>query len=165
MRLLPLGCFLCALCATTAGADVFRCQQDGRTVFTDRPCHASAEPMQLEPPTVLSAPGNFDDLAQAHDARLARERKAKAAADAAFLQQHGARKAEENRIRGALVEGRVVGGMSAEQVRQVWGSPDHIEPRVSGGKTQERWVYADQRQRRSVTFTDGVVTAASGSKR
>lgn len=37
-----------ALCAP-AQAQVYKCQEGGRTVITDRPCHAGATPMDVRP--------------------------------------------------------------------------------------------------------------------
>lgn len=54
-----------AVAALPAHAQVFKCQEGGKTVFSDRPCHAEAQPLKLKP-----AGGEYDDDA----AEAARER-------------------------------------------------------------------------------------------
>lgn len=143
------------------GASVYRCEQDGRVVFTDRPCSAGAQPLPERSPSVLPG-GAAADLAKAHDERRRRANDARRKADAQWLQAHEARKAEEARLRQALVEGRVIQGMTAAQVRQAWGSPDRIERSAQPG-VQERWIWrSGKKVTRSVTFRDGRVASLRG---
>ncbi len=69
-----------ALLAASAGANaqVYKCVEDGRTVMTDRPCHADATPIEVKP-----AAGTYDPeagaaaskrLAEQIEADMARQR-------------------------------------------------------------------------------------------
>jgi hypothetical protein len=154
------------LTSGSARADVFRCEREGRLTFTDTPCDAAARPVEIaEPSTIESTAGA--DLANDYDQRRARERRGRDDADARWLSEHAAAKADEERIRKAFVEGRVVAGMSPQQVRQIWGEPDEIQAQVDRNASRERWVYRDARGassgRRSVSFEDERV-AGAGSR-
>ena len=141
-----------------AEAAVYRCEQAGRTVYTDTPCAAGSEPMaERRPPTI--AAGGEADLAAAHDERRERELDSRGDADAQWLRLHEERKAEAARVRQGLVEGRVVAGMSAADVRHVRGAPDSIEP--GAGVGGERWVYRRDRKREVVQFENGRVKGAA----
>ncbi|MFT3759000.1 DUF4124 domain-containing protein [Thauera sp.] len=37
------------LLASAANAQVYKCQEGGRTVITDRPCHADSKPIEVKP--------------------------------------------------------------------------------------------------------------------
>lgn len=145
-----------------AEAAIYRCEQDGRTVYTDTPCAAASEPIAERQPTTIAADGEAD-LAAAHDERRERERDLRSTADAQWLRLHEDRKAEAARIRQGLVEGRVVAGMSAADVRHVRGAPDSIEPGAGAGG--ERWVYRRDRRREVVEFENGHVKGPATASR
>jgi hypothetical protein len=152
--------------AAPAEADVFRCEHDGRLTFTDTPCDAQAQPIEVAEPLSIEATGG-SDLAKSYDDRLARERRERIRADSQWLDQHERGKADEQRIRSALGEGRVVAGMSQSQVRQLWGEPSDVQLQIDQSASRERWVYRAARGgpagTRTVNFTDGKVAGAAGS--
>lgn len=145
-------------------AEVFRCEQDGKLTFTDTPCDAQAQPLHVAEPLSIEATGG-DDLAKRYDERLARERRERTRSDSQWLKQHERSKADEQRIRSALTEGRVVAGMTQTQVRQVWGEPSDVQLQIDQNASRERWVYRAGRGgpagTRTVTFTDGKVAGGS----
>ncbi|QDF95175.1 hypothetical protein CJ010_00715 [Azoarcus sp. DD4] len=69
--------FVAALAAALpAHAQVFKCQEGGKTVFSDRPCHAEAKPLDVKP-----AAGAYDPAAAAVlEQQTARRLEAQAAA-------------------------------------------------------------------------------------
>lgn len=145
-----------------AEAAVYRCEQGGRTVYTDTPCAAGSAPIAERQPTSIAADGGAD-LAAAHDERRERELDSRSAADAQWLRLHEDRKAEAADVRQGLVEGRVVPGMSAADVRHVRGAPDSIEPGAAAGG--ERWVYRRDRKREIVQFEHGRVKGPAAASR
>jgi hypothetical protein len=48
------------LASATAAADVYKCQQNGKTVFSDQPCSTSAEKIRVKP-----AAGHADTVSEA----------------------------------------------------------------------------------------------------
>lgn len=145
-----------------AAAEVYRCQRDGQTVFTDQPC--GGEPLELSAPTII-APED-DGLARAHDERVRHGRERRQAADAEWLEQHAERRAREERIRSARLARVAVEGMTAADVRQALGAPDQ----VTAGDGGERWTYRlEGGSRQVVSFRDGQVssvrTSATSRKR
>ena len=144
-----------------ARAEVYRCQQDGRTVYTDHPCAANAEPAELPPVTTVAPAAHAKGLADQFDRETRKEaaatRRARAETAAQYEQQH----ARDQAIRKALVEHRVIKGMTPGDVRRVLHAPTRIEN--EGGVT-ERWIYDDGGQRRTVVFKDGLVAGDSTRK-
>lgn len=148
------------LIAAPAGAAVYRCERPGGVVYTDTPCTAGSTALDLRAPVAIDG-GPAADLAGAHDARRKRELDARDRGTQVFLEQHAQRKADEQRRRQALVEGRVVRGMSMADVRQVWGEPDRVDRDVGVSGERERWSWQGARERRSVTFESGRVASDS----
>ena len=160
---LALGMVVAAGILTTAAeAAVYRCEQGGRTVYTDTPCAAGSEPIEERQPTTIAAGGEAD-LVSAYDERRERERDLRSTADAQWLRSHEDRKAAAERVRQGLVEGRVVAGMSAADVRHVHGAPDAIE--AGAGAGSERWVYRRGKKREVVLFENGHVKGPASSPR
>lgn len=148
--LLRLAVLAALLPSLPAAAEVYRCQRDGQTVFTDQPC--GGEPLDLAVPTII-APED-DSVARAYDERVRQGRERRDAADAEWLEQHAERRASEERIRHARVNGYVTAGMTPADVRQVLGAPD----RVRSGEGGERWTYGGNAGAGStVVFREGVV--------
>lgn len=160
MRCLLLPCLLLA-CATCPAA-VYRCEAEGRTLYTDRPCAAGARPHVL--PAIGRLPaGEEADLAAAHDARRAQRRQERERADAAWLKAHAGRKAQAARVEAAIAERRVVKDMTPDQVRRALGSPDEVQ-RKDG---RERWTWSQDGRRSSVVMEECKVvgTPGDGKKR
>ncbi len=150
MRLLPL---LLLLLSAPAPAAVYKCVVAGSTTYSDRPCDAAAEPAALPPlNTIDRVPG--DDLAKRHDERLGRDKQARDKADAAFVKDHGERKAREKTVRDAILDHRAISGMSPSEVESALGSASEKTPDGS-------WRYRRDGQRITVTFKDGKVHGIS----
>ena len=159
-----LSLLLLMLATLPAAADVYRCMVDGKTVFTDRPCDSQAAPHALQPSTVV-APDNNKGLAKQHDQRLQEQLKARDQADREWLEQHRADKVEAQRLRKALVEDRVISGMTPQQVRRVLGYPEQVRRSTNKGVVTERWTYRNGKSKRHIRFADGVVIRAGGRTR
>ncbi len=144
--------------ADAASAEIYRCERDSVPVFTDIPCAPGAEPLVTRNPTTVQASHNAD-LARRYDERLERERRERDRADAQWLGAHDLAQAEDQRLHRALIEGRVIKGMSPAQVRQVWGEPAQIQSSEAG----ERWTWRDGKKRRTVSFKDEHVRSVSGA--
>jgi hypothetical protein len=154
------GLILLLACGA-AQAAVYRCTVDGRTVYSDQPCSAGAEPAQL-PPLNSAAAGARADLAKQYDTETARENEARRKARAEALDQYADRKAQDEAIRKALMEDRVVKGMTREQVERVLNLPERVE---NQGGEKETWIYrVEGRKRRTIRFVNGVVVADSTGK-
>lgn len=152
----PLLCLLALLLPAAAQAEVYRCTQEGHTVYTDRPCAADAEPAQL-PALNRSAAGPSADLAGEHDARIARDKQKRDAADARFVKEQAEKQARAQRIRAAILDHRPEVGMSASELDSALGAPDQR----SGDNGRETWTYLEDGHRLSVKLRDGRVTAIS----
>lgn len=157
---------LLALVCSAAQAEVYRCDKDGKTVFTDRPCHAEAQPEALREPNRVTATPGERKLASQYDRRLERERKARDRADRQWVKDRDASDAQAARIRQAIEQHKAVRGMTPDQVQMALGRPESVE--TSSGKQGdiEQWTYrADSDGRKVVTFRDGVVSTASSSRK
>lgn len=165
MRALMLLLFwVCSLSCTAARAEIYRCVAQGKTVLTDRPCHAQAQPETVREPSVVTATDGEKRLAREFDRRVERERKARDAADREWARQHEADERDAARMRRAVEQRKVVRGMTPEQVRMLYGVPDRVETSTVKGSDIEQWFYeGGSGGKRVVTFRDGRV-ASAGSK-
>ncbi|MFN2348660.1 MAG: DUF4124 domain-containing protein [Thioalkalivibrio sp.] len=161
MRTLTIKSFLLLIAltvSTTAHAQVYRCEVNGQTVFSQAPCAPDAETIQTAPPRRSTAPrglrpGERDALRQQSN-RVERER-ARAA-------EHHEAERERQRIDSALRSRQVVPGMTPDQVRRAWGAPVRINRTDSQRSYREQWVYEREDDRRNyVHFRDGLVTSVS----
>lgn len=158
-----LGVALAGLLATPpAVGAIYRCQVDGRTLYTDRACTPASAPIPLPPLQDVPGAGVDRAAARRHDERAAAEAEAKRQANAAWLADYEARRQHEEAVHTALVHGDVIRGMTPAEVRRAWGAPT----RVTGqpGKA-EHWVYVNGRARRTVSFAAGVVSGVRYSER
>lgn len=58
----------------------------------------------------------------------------------------------------ALAQGKIMVGMTAEQVRRAWGAPSKINATLTGSGKSEQWVYEGARFRNQYVYLDnGVV--------
>jgi hypothetical protein len=151
------GVFLLAVGA--APAQVYRCEQDGVVRYTDKPCEQGARPVELPPAIVVPAGPKADLLGDAERKRES-QRKARDKADAAWVEAHEARKAEEERLRSGRVTRTVVEGMGPEDVRRIHGEPAVISRSRTAKGPRETWSYAlEGGKRLHVTFVDGRVSS------
>ena len=151
---------LCLLLPLAASAEVYRCTVEGRTVFTDRPCAANAQPAQL-PPLQITEDFDGGDLAKQHDDRIARQKKARDDADAAFVKQHTEQREREARIRAAIIDHEAVPGMTLSQLDSALGSPDQED---RDGSSHRR-IYRRADHTVTVRLEDGRVTHVNRSRK
>ncbi|MGH8441551.1 MAG: DUF4124 domain-containing protein [Nevskiaceae bacterium] len=147
-----------------AGAKpVYKCQEKGVITYTDRPCAPDAAAAELPDLIVTTPPARSQqDLARAHDARLQRARAEREHDDAEWLKQHANREDREARVRRAILEHRVIHGMTFDEVKQALGEPQEVQGGDSFGTAKTTWVYAGGGRRRTVNFKDGQVTTTTG---
>ena len=154
LALFPLG----------ANAEVFRCQKDGTTVFSDKPCADDAQaynpkPIQIVPS--VKAP----DLAKQYDQRVTKEIKVRDQANESWNKEYQEQKKQDETIRDARIDGKVVSGMSQEQVRSMLGKPQVTSHNENLGVVREGWTYKNPDGSRTlVYFKDGLVTGTSSKK-
>jgi hypothetical protein len=155
---------LLALAASSLGAHaaVYRCEVQGRPVYTDKPCAPGAQPHAMAPiGAVPAAPAS--DLAAAHEARRERQLERRERADEAWLEAHAERRKRDATMGAAAARGKVLKDMSADEVRRALGGPDQVS-REDG---REEWTYGSGKQRRTVVLEGGKVVRApaSGARR
>ena len=165
MKPLPVvGLSAMLLLSYPAGArPVYKCEEGGKIVYTDQPCSPDARAATM-PGLIVTAPPSASqrDLAHAWDERIARERAERDRGDAEWLKRHGERKDRDARVRRAMIEHKVVKGMTFDEVRQALGEPDRIASGDSYGTGKDSWTY--ERLGRTVNFKDGAVTSTSARK-
>ncbi len=122
-----------------AGAQVFRCQQGDTTVFSDTPCGAGAESMQLAPPPNIGTVAPAAEAEQpvaGHKEAPAKEKPLSACVDMSSTER-----------RNVMIGKKVFVGMRASDVRQSWGEPSEIRRTTDG---EEEWLYASATRDRYV---------------
>ena len=152
--------------APGARAEVFRCQKDGTTVFSDKPCADDAQTYAPKHPlVVVPGDGRAPDLAKQYDQRQQKETQARDQADRAWNKDYQARKAQDERLSRARAQGRVTAGMDASEVRNKLGEPLFTSHNENAGVTREAWTYKNHDGSRTVVrFKNGVVTETSTAK-
>lgn len=157
LLLLPL-CAFAAPCA----AEVYRCAENGKVAYSDHPCAAGAQPLNLAPAATMSAPSAGEaEMAKQYEQEQAAEARASDAAAKQARKAYDARKAQEARVHEALTRDEAVPGMNAAQVRQVWGEPASSSGNADLAGNKARWIYRNGRETRTVSFENGVVTKVS----
>lgn len=158
-----------ALTATTAWADaIYRCQSGGHTSFSDVPCPTAKGPPAAAtaglPPLMSMTPTTHGEqaLARQFDAAASRAAVQQKVEDEQWEQQYQANKKHAEDIRKGLDHHYVVIGMTRKQVEQVLNLPSRIDDE---GNPRERWVYVEGRQKRTITFENGLVVSDSSQSR
>lgn len=144
--------------ADVAHAEVYRCEQNGVVRYTDKPCNPRAQALDLPEPIVLPAGPKVDLLGEASK-RKQKQREARDETDAQWLEEHEARKADEERLRSARIDGEVVEGMKEADVRRLHGEPAVVSRSSGKNGDRETWSYVlGDGRRMHVTFVDGQVS-------
>lgn len=164
---LRFGSVLLALLPVLATAQtVYKCTEDGKITYTDRPCSPTAKAAELPMAVVAARPSAREQaLARQHDQRLAREEGERDRGDAAWLQEYARAQDREARVRKAIVEHRVIKGMTAEEVNQSLGTPDQVASSESFGSDKETWTYTVDGKTRTINFKDRQVTTTSAKQK
>jgi hypothetical protein len=155
---------MCLLLTTSAQAEVYRCPQGKTTVFSDTPCDDKAQPYQARNPIIIVPHEKAPDLSRQFDERIAREKKAIKAENAEWNKAYKLRKSDEARFSAARIQGKVVRGMDAEEVRRLLGEPTEISRDEDAGNPHETWTYLQGREKTQVYFKAGVVTRTYAKK-
>lgn len=167
MNTLARGLAAVALAITfPAGAEIYRCELNGKLTFTDRPCAVGAEPLELKKPIEMeTAPGEAQ-LARDYDRRLAREVRGRGQGTAERADAYAARKAKAERIRAARLKGRVAQGMTPQDVRYVLGEPQTVTQSESQGVSRETWTYKEAGgTTQTVQFKNGEVSSSKTGRK
>lgn len=161
-----ISVLLLSLLPTAASAEVYRCEQSGKAVYTDRPCYAQAAPLTVREPNAVTATQGERKLAREYDRRVERDRKARDKADRQWVKEHSAAEADMARIRKAIEQHRVVRGMTPDQVRMVLGVPAQTDSSVVREADIEQWTYRSASGgKQVVTFKNGRVSNATAEKK
>lgn len=161
MRILS-AVMLAVLALAAHAGPIYKCEDKGAVTFTDQPCASGVAPYRAPGP-VLSAPPTASerDLAAQYDARIERDRLGRDRADAKWLKDQRGLKDRAERVRKAIIEHRVIRGMTAAEVKQSLGEPDRVRKSESHGSRKETWTYAANGATRTVNFKNGEVSTAS----
>jgi len=157
----------CVLWSVSAGAKpVYKCEENGTITYTDQPCATGARAAEL-PGLIVTAPPTRaeQDLARAHEARIAGMRAARDRDDAEWLKQHANREDRAARVRAAIIAHKVIKGMTFAEVEQSLGEPQEVQGGDSYGTDKTTWIYTEGGKRRTVNFKDGQVTSTSARGR
>lgn len=122
--------FTLSVLALPAQAQVFRCEKDGNTVFSDQPCGENAESVELRDNRIG---GSFDQNLPAQDALGPGEQDEKSEPEE---EASTCRFINSTDLRRYLVREQVVRGMTREHVRRAFGSPPETYT-----SPQEVWIY------------------------
>lgn len=122
--------FTLSALAGPSQAQVFRCEQDGNTVFSDQPCGDDAESVELRDNRIG---GSFDQNLPAQEAPDPGEQ----AEESEPEEEAGTcRFINSTDLRRYLVREQVVRGMTREHVRRAFGNPPETYT-----SPQEVWIY------------------------
>ena len=84
-----MAVFALMLSMSAGAKPVYKCEEGGQITFTDQPCAPGAQAAEL-PGLIIAVPPtpSQQDLARAHEERLAREQVERDRADAQWLKEH-----------------------------------------------------------------------------
>lgn len=138
-------------------AEVYRCMEDGKKVYTDEPCKLGAKPHEL--PEISTVPAiEGIDLEKSYEARLKSGLQRREQDDEVWLDSLQSDKARLKRVDAAILARKVIPDMTSDEVRRAIGSPEEVEYNGSA----ERWIYTDGGKRRVVSLQDGRVSSTGG---
>lgn len=157
-----LGVLLAVIGLSVHAGAVYRCEKDGHVTFTDQPCADGAPVVPAPGLVVVAPPSNAErELARQYDARIAHDKSARDRADAKWLKDHKGLKDRAEKVRKAIIEHRVIRGMTMAEVKSALGEPDRVQKSESHGSRKETWIYEGNGATRRVNFKNGEVSTAS----
>jgi len=160
-----VAAFALILLPLVASAELYRCPKDGTTVFSDKPCSDDAQPYMPKPIQVVPAT-KVPDLAKQYDDRVSKEVKERNKADAAWSKDYEAKKQQDETIRNARMAGKVVVGMTQQQVRDLLGDPQIHSRNENKNIVREGWTYKNRDGSRTIVyFKDGIVSSTASKSR
>ena len=101
------------------------------------------------------------ELAAQYDVRLERDKSTRDRADAKWLKNQRGLKDRAERVRKAIIEHRVIRGMSSAEVKSALGPPDRVSKSETHGSRKETWTYVENGKTRTVNFKNGEVSTSS----
>lgn len=132
--------------AMPATAEVYRCEKNGETIFSDSPCGENAE--NLGEVTAPRPSANFGGDADPEEDTD--QNKPLAPAPGAC------REFSQSDLKRLGVQEKIAEGMTKGQLRDSWGTPDTINSSSTG---RDQWVYRwSNTAHQYVYFIDGCVT-------
>jgi hypothetical protein len=155
---------LAAVAALPSQAAIYRCEAGGSVSFSDHACAAFAPAFAPKATLTVVPAGPSIDLVAEYDARIARGKARRDVADRAWLASFSARRSEEDAIRNARVERRVIKGMTAADVVAARGEPEAIARDDGKHGDNERWTFTSGQDRETVSFHDGQVVGVRSAK-
>jgi hypothetical protein len=132
-----IAALICLVAAQTATAEVYKCMENGKVVYTDTPCRNAIKKIAIEPPP----PAKYGYQAERERARL-------------YLQNHP----DIDPVHKAAIEANVVvAGMTEEQVKAAYGEPIEMNLTQTKSGSRWQWVYRKSQRLKFVYLEDGVV--------
>lgn len=127
----------------SSSAEIFKCPIQGKIVYQEIPCQDGAK-------VNMSGAGKADPTSTY-----------------SLKQQRDAiDNARQSRIYNAILENKIVTGMTGDEVIRSWGKPSKINTTVSGSGTSEQWVYSREKigTDQYVYLDNGIVRTIQSSK-
>lgn len=116
---------------TSAFADVYRCERNGKLQFSDRACEAGQLPLDVAAPNVLETSRGDRELARAFDAEttLLRAARAKASAEARESEPKPKAATSSGRKSSAKASKKILKAPKQPRVAKVVEKPAQLTPR------------------------------------
>jgi hypothetical protein len=138
-----------ALCAALSGPAwaINKCTlADGKVVYQDAPCQGGGTTVNTSGAGQADANSEGSNYYKKEAARIATEENAQMAAQA-----------RASKISLAILNRKIVVGMTADEARRSWGEPIKVNASVGSYGRHEQWVYPGSQY---VYVENGLVTAA-----
>jgi hypothetical protein len=157
-----LAILTCIACSS-ASAEVYRCERDGKLEFSDRACVAGQVPIEVSELNTMETSHSEAALAARHDREQTARLKKLRAEFAVEEKAARHRRQDEERIRDAAMHRRVAVGMTESQVESILGEPAGERSSESASGKSATWTFRDGNIAHSVQFKDGKVSSVSRS--
>lgn len=157
------GAICVVMCAnnSVAEAAVYKCIEDGKTVYSQQPCSVNPETVRITSSpkaNELTSPKK-SWLTQQADERAAREAAEREHAFKEADKRYQAEKVKEN-LADAARGDNVKVGMDAAMVERAWGKPQRRNNSLDRSGQFEQWVYERDRYTRDYIYLrNGVVVS------
>ncbi len=127
----PYAAVILLLSWTSAFADVYRCERNGKLQFSDRACEAGQLPLDVAAPNVLETSRGDRELARAFDAEttLLRAARAKASAEARESEPKPKAATSSARKSSAKASKKILKAPKPPRVAKVVEKPAQLTPR------------------------------------
>lgn len=158
-----LGVVVLLVVAAGASAEIYKCKgSNGKLVFSDRKCATDAEGVdvrgEFEAASEEAAQSGLrrGEQEMLSDYYKRRERLRKAAAERAERAQ------QRMRFNRAIEDGKIMVGMTEEDVLEAWGRPTKVNTSLNASGRREQWVYRHTTSSTQyVYFQNGVMTGTN----